>query len=523
MQPFRFTPRRAVSVAVALLFVFAGAGAAHAQEKADSLTLSSIVRIALERNPNVHLAREERRRLQGQRVAASGAFDATLGLLAEGRRDSRLELTGQGRLAGPATEDGMTYRLDASKQLRMGVIVTPHLQAGRSGMRGASLTPQNRMEAGVELTYPLLRGRGAQIAEAREQAAALSHQSARFEEHATLAETALQTTEAYWAYVAAEAQHDIAATSEERAATLLEQTEILVDNDERPAAALDQLRANLGDKRNRRLQAWQGVVDARQQLGLVMGLTREQTRRMAIARRPLPEPPDTILQRMPQRSVYVARAMQERNDIKAAHRRQSAAEDSREAARHELKPRLDLSVGADYAGWVRGQSAERLFSPFDRTVNGPSLSITLSTSLSARNRTARGQVAAREALYQQRRVQVLNLERSVRIQVHATVDAFRNGVYRYRETEQSTRWHRSVVENQQQMYRLGEATLIDVIVAQDRLDQALISHVRNRQLYAASLVRLRFQTGTLLHDDPPTLLHSRRLLSLPSLPSEDTP
>jgi outer membrane protein TolC len=58
-----------------------------------------------------------------------------------------------------------------------------------------------------------------------------------------------------------------------------------------------------------------------------------------------------------------------------------------------------------------------------------------------------------------------------------------------------------VVQNEKKKYRLGESTLIDVIIAQDRLDSALLSHVQNRQTYATQLARLRLQTGTLLTFD----------------------
>src|SRR5690606_14930311 len=60
--------------------------------------------------------------------------------------------------------------------------------------------------------------------------------------------------------------------SEARARRLLRETETLVAADQRPAADLDQLRADVADKAGRRVRADRDVSAARLALGEAMGL-----------------------------------------------------------------------------------------------------------------------------------------------------------------------------------------------------------------------------------------------------------
>lgn len=489
---------------------------ARAQQSLDSLTLAGAVKTALASNPDIRTGREEIERFRGRRTVATGAFDTQLQASAVRNRQSNLIVSSQNALAGTFTETGMQYRVGASTRLPVGLTVEPHLQVSRSQTLDSEIRPTNQVRAGVALTYPLWEGRGAEIAKAREDAARHSVDAAQYEWQATASETALQVIRAFWEYTAARVQLNVTRASKERAETLLEETMILVEKDERPASTLDQLRANLGDKQNQLISARQAVLDAKERLGVVMGIAAGDVNRLTVDRRDFPPVPDSAQAKFASPLEYVSLALKEREVLKAARRRETAAQKSRRAAYEQLDPQMDLSVNAEYSGWVRGEGAGRFLSPFDREVGGPTLSVTLSTAIPFQNRIAEGEAAQQDALYRQRKIRTQNVKRTIEIRVQSTIKALKNSIRRVRETKKSTEWHRSVVENEKKKYRLGESTLIDVIIAQDRLDSALLSHAQNRQIYATQLARLRLQTGTLLaFDDQQVAVNAFRFVTLP--------
>jgi outer membrane protein TolC len=249
-----------------------------------------------------------------------------------------------------------------------------------------------------------------------------------------------------------------------------------------------------------------------------MGIPAEQFDRLVIAHRDFPNVPDDVLNRLSESSPYVSLALDQREVLKAAQRREEAARQSYRASREQLDPRVDVSLGAGYTGWIRGNGAGQLLSPFDREVSGPSLSLTLSAQMPFQNRAAEGRAAQQKALHQRQKIQTRDAVRTIKIRVRATRQGVANSVRRVRETEESTNWHRSVVANEKKKYQLGESTLIDVIVAQNRLENSLSSHVRNRQSFAVELARFQLQTGTLLaFDGTKAVVKPSRLVTLPGV------
>ena len=63
---------------------------------------------------------------------------------------------------------------------------------------------------------------------------------------------------------------------------------------------------------------------------------------------------------------------------------------------------------------------------------------------------------------------------------------------------ETTELFRSAVDDQTQKLRLGLGTVIDLILTEDRLIQAELGEVAARREYASAVVRLRFETASLL-------------------------
>lgn len=489
-----------------LLAVWLWAFASHpalAQRSGDEpFGLVEVVEMALNQSPVIQRQREQVQLQQGRQLAAAGKFDVRFQAAVVGDRASNLfiEPGGTGRLGtvGSAPVNGASYRLGLAKQFRSGLVVRPYLEMQRTNNLSTGLPTGNQAQVGLNITYPLLEGRGAEAVAADERAAREGYQASRLALRATIAETAYQAAQAYWNYVAAQKLLEVARASEQRAAMLVEETTILVKNDERPAADLEQLQANLAGQTAARIQAEQALLEARQRLGLVMGLSTEEIVALALASGEFPRVKGRTLDRLPKTTSFVEVALGRRYELAAAQHRQRSTRILLTAARNELKPRLDLSLGAGYVGLERGSGLRPFLSPFGQDADGLNVSVTLSSDLSFRNRSARGLVAQRTAAYQQRLIAGRDLKRTISVNVETAFSALRSSIQQLAKSQKAVQLYRSVVENEKKKFRLGMSTLFDVILAEDRLTGALKGHVQSRLRHAEALVRLRFETGTLL-------------------------
>ena len=82
--------------------------------------------------------------------------------------------------------------------------------------------------------------------------------------------------------------------------------------------------------------------------------------------------------------------------------------------------------------------------------------------------------------------------------VEAAAAAVRRAAEQLRASADTVRRYARSVENERTRRRLGVATLIDVINVEDRYTNALVADVERRRNYAAQLVRLAHETGSLL-------------------------
>ena len=145
-----------------------------------------------------------------------------------------------------ATE-ASAYSMALQKQFRSGLVITPEVRMNRRDdlLNGGTL---NSARVGLSVEMPLLRDRGVQVNAAEERAARHSYEASRLDFQHGRADVMLQATLAYWNYLAAWQRRAAYRESEDRARTLMNETEVLIAAEERPAADLKQLEANLAAK-----------------------------------------------------------------------------------------------------------------------------------------------------------------------------------------------------------------------------------------------------------------------------------
>ena len=130
---------------------------------------------------------------------------------------------------------------------------------------------------------------------------------------------------------------------------------------------------------------------------------------------------------------------------------------------------------------------------------GPVAGFTISGQWPQGNNAARGTLLTQSAIYDSRTIQLRELEASVANNVAVDFAALQRTAAELGEAEEGVRHYVIALNNEQIKRRLGQATLIDVINIQDRLDAARLLQVQVRQAYANAIAQFRFDLGALVH------------------------
>jgi outer membrane protein TolC len=461
------------------------------------LALDVVVERTLAASPDVQLARQSARLSRGVQRAAGSAFDLLLNSSASYSREHGVD-----PLDGRAAVDKQVVQsVSAQRLFRNGTLLKSDVSLNRrsfSTRPGAATS--NSASVDVTVTVPLWRDRGGVLSSAAERAAGDNYEAAELSLQHARARQVLIAALAYWDYVAAQRRLDVFVASEQRAQRILDETQVLVEAEERTQADLTQVSGNLASKRVTRISAEQVLIEAREDLGLAMGLGAGEIDQLPAPVTSFPGTSSLPIALAPPGDLLDA-SFARRADLRAAEASVRAARTLAGAAHSELRPRLDLVVGSGYGDTTRGLGFEPFFAPlYDRR---PQLdaSALLRFQFPPANSGARGRVAQNEAAHEQQRILEGDLRRRIASGVTVAWQALRRGQEGMQESEQAVQLQSSTVQAEQRKFSLGVSTVFDVIQAQDGLTNAYLGQIQSQRNYAAALATLRFQTGTLLTPD----------------------
>jgi outer membrane protein len=202
-------------------------------------------------------------------------------------------------------------------------------------------------------------------------------------------------------------------------------------------------------------------------------------------------------------AALVARALERRADLRAARLRSDSAGVRTGAARNGVRPRLDVVVEAGYAGVDAGGGLARYFTPFDRRVPGLNASARLLLEWPTANRAARGRLASSEAAAEEAGISAADLARRISSEVAVAVSDLVLSRERVASSREASGLYRSAVEDEKRKLQLGLGTVIDLVVTEDHLNDTLLDELSAQLAYADALVRLRFETGSLVSAEGP--------------------
>ena len=471
------------------------AHAAAADEIASGgLGLAQVVKVTLSASPELKLAAAQLEIADGALTVSRGVFDLTLTTTATASRTNLLDGTG-----APAVEKDLIYTAGAQRLLRNGVLVTSEVSLTRSLLSHSLGVNTDIADVRLGVAIPLLRDRGGASSAAAEQAAATDHEAARWGLRHTAAQQVLAAVADYWDYQAANQRLEVLRSSEARAERMVEQTRALVEADERTPADLIQLRGNAASKRVTRISAEQDLINARITLGLAMGLPADATAALPPPATAFPGPGGGAGRL--DASRLVEQAYQRRADLAAADQDTRSASIRLEAARSDLRPRLDLILDTGYRATEADDGIERFFWTVNQREPRLDGLVELRLDLPLSNSAARGHVVQSSAAHEQRDIARDDLRRRIAAGVALGLEAVAHAEAAMLESAEAVRLFEAGVQAVQRKFQVGATTLFDLIQAQDALTGALLSQVQSQHDYAVAIAALRFQSGLLVEGD----------------------
>lgn len=481
------------------LLTLASSSPARAQSP---LTLVDVVRTSLSRHPDVRIEQGEVERSRGLAVQEAAPFDTITraGLL---HTHSEIPVIQSDRLGTErqVTTDSTALGLSSVTGTRWGMTIEPAVtverlhQRRQPGVAGLPDEPRHLATVGVRLTQNLLRGAGRTRAAGEEigakRAAEAAYQDLRF----VGSIRSLETTLAYWRLVGARRQLALIEASEAQAAQLVDDTKALVAGNQRPAADLHPVEGNLADRRRALHQARATEFEAQRLLGLAMGIAADEMDALTSLAHALPVRPLTVPAANNQEDV--SSALKERADLAAAQYRVRAAQARKAAADGNRLPALDLSVGAGYSGVSDGSGVGAYFGSLAQQVPGASVNASLTLELPVLNK-------AREGFYLQRAAEqsIASIAHDEnRRQIATRVRIARNNMERALEileaSDRAAALYAQAVDDERTKLRAGLATVIDVVVVQERLLQVQLNQLSAQISYAEALAQFQFELGHL--------------------------
>jgi outer membrane protein TolC len=241
------------------------------------------------------------------------------------------------------------------------------------------------------------------------------------------------------------------------------------------------------------------VAEARRNLGIAIGMPYEQIPQI---------PPPTgsfplldtkwLIKMVSDPAAYCSMALGERQDLRAIKKQIQAIDVQVAAARDQLSPALnmELSMGVDSA--VSGSGFRRTLQTFETRQQSPDWSTGVRFIYPLGNNTARGNLQQALSRFNQGRIQLLESERTIQSSLTFVLSSLINNAQEIEKADEAVRTYQIAVNNERLKYLMGEATILDLLFIEDRLDAAWLSHISALQRSASNLIRLRYEAGRLV-------------------------
>lgn len=478
-------------------------------------TLLSAIDTAVEYNTSLLVANAQIDTRSGNLQVERGFFDPAITAAVSGDTSQDFNIKDVFSISGfqGKRADSAQYGISLNKPLLLGGNIAFDVQMLRDDpfFAGTNITGY-QSKIGMRLNLALLRGAGidynsAQIRQAEQELKATQNDLVH-----TISAIVRDVTQAYWRYLAAARTLVIQQNAVQRSQRQLDETQRLVDKDERPAADLEQIKALLATRKADFAAVEQAQQRAQQDLGVLLGIPFDQFNTLT---QPADDFPETDLNYMTAEPKLVDLAKDMRWDLQALHDRVEGSKILLDAAQNGMLPRLDLSLFTGYRGLDITGSERAAVTAYGERIAGPDISVGLNYEWNINRNKARGTILSANAIFQQGLYQQDFLSRTISSEVSLAWNSLNRAKSQLNYAKAAMENLRLAVDNEQKKLSRGMATVLDTIVLENQLIDAEKRYVLAHEQFADSVVELRFQSGLIIEQATDTVQVDRRAVTTP--------
>jgi outer membrane protein TolC len=500
-------------------------------------SLMDAVRIALYQNPDVRLAVEDAQLAKGALVKAGGNFDSKVSAVvayaksytnpAEGQaatpeqvqRIVNQSLSGVfktlaanpgaanniGGVIDQSTSaaaknniaqsiDVLFASFDVSKELRNGMTFDMEYGPDLLDENDKPTWPPIKHDLKVSVSLPLTK-LGVISNDADEMAARIDYEASLLNLSHAATKAALDTVQAYWKASAALEKFYLSDRAFRVSDAMLSFSRELVRADSIPASDLSLSEAKRAEALSSRSNALLAVFSAGAELATTIGLRTDQLKKLPLAYEAFPSIPRGKLAGLNPEAltdVALARRFDRAASLKGIESKRLLAE----KARIDMRPDLKLKAGVGVA--VIDNSATNNGSGYGLQ---PEFEVGVGFNFPPANHTKKGALISAQADLDKSILSMETVSRSIVSDILVSVDTLKELDQQISDSDLSVNYYTKSLSDLRERLRLGAATLLDTIQAEERLTSAATSVVSAKASLAEEIAKLRFETATLISRD----------------------
>ncbi|KHD09191.1 hypothetical protein PN36_00360 [Candidatus Thiomargarita nelsonii] len=418
--------------------------------------------------------------------------------------------TSQGRPAFTPDTDTQNLTFSLNKRFRTGISTTVSAGISRADNRIISQDTTNISQLNLNITIPLLKGRGYVSAAASESSARLQSQAVELNFYHGISKLLLASTNAYWDYKAATKNLKIQQESEQRIRNWIKTAKegIKTKNQGiklRASVGASRIRAYLLDKQRNTIAAIEQLNSTKGALAVSTGISNKQFANIGEPSEDFPYDWSGVLARLEQQPMqhkWIAKAKEKRLDIQAAKLKQEASAILLAKARRDVLPQLNFGLNATRRAYELGDGYNRYIDALSSDTRGTNTGVSLTFVYPLGNNLAKGQRDLANATYNINVIKTNDLQRTVSMQIEVNTGTLMRRLKEAVEAVKAVKLYGSTLEtsyNNSRNRLLDKPHLIlNLIDIEEKFTQANNNLVTSLQELAKAIAKLRYQTGTIL-------------------------
>jgi outer membrane protein TolC len=514
-----FSRSSVLAAIAAIALPFAPVLALEGDEAGVRMSLEEALRIALENNLDLVVARKAPSIAEQGLISEDAAFDGLLtlsGSFQDTTTDSeQVTTTDLGSSSVLFTTDNQPFGGSASyaNRLRFGGRYELKLSANQSdpsasrrfisaGIFDVSDFQSDSWRADLSYTMPLLRGFGTEANTYNVLVAKSNVTLSRYELERESEATLKRVEDAYWDLVAARAAVDVARESLRLAQDLLDLNRKKVEVGTLAPIEVTQAEAGVASREEDIIRAETALQNAEDLLLQLLAVPPEDPR---WERAVVPTDKPTFEKSAVDVNGALETALANRAEVLSARRSLSDRELGERVARNGAKHGLDLSANVGYGtdsferlGFTEAGGTISDLVKFEQDDDNLDWAVTLTYAYPIRNRSAKANYAGAVLDRERGEVALQSVELSVRTDVRIAARNVESGAKRVDAARANTVLQRKTLDAEQKKFENGMSTSFEVLRIQTDLSNAQLAEIRAILDYTKALADLERAQGTLL-------------------------